>query len=129
MKPYICFLLFICPALLLNCRTPGPTIETQTPKEEEIIQKKLQSELDEYLSERVFDTVNISKGITITSSDTDTTFKANADGIRTLDNSGNELTVFTDRGTRTKEMIVENQATICNTLIQDINNQTWFTRL
>lgn len=62
MKPYIlCVLLFICPALLLNCRTPGPTIETKTPKEEEIIQKKLQSELDEYLSERVFDTVNISK--------------------------------------------------------------------
>ena len=80
-------------------------------------------------NETTTDTVNISKGITITSSDTDTTFKANADGIRTLDNSGNELTVFTDRGTRTKELIVENQATICNTLIQDISGQTWFTRL
>ena len=80
-------------------------------------------------NETTTDTVNISKGITITSSDTDTTFKANADGIRTLDNNGNELTVFTDRGTRTKELIVENQATICNTLIQDINGQTWFTRL
>lgn len=80
-------------------------------------------------NETTTDTVNISKGITITSSDTDTTFKANADGIRTLDNSGNELAVFTDRGMKTKEMIVENQATICNTLIQDINNQTWFTRL
>ena len=80
-------------------------------------------------NETTTDTVNISKGITITSSDTDTTFKANADGIRTLDNNGNELTVFTDRGTRTKELIVENQATICNTLIQDISGQTWFTRL
>lgn len=80
-------------------------------------------------NETTTDTVNISKGITITSSDTDTTFKANADGIRTLDNSGNELAVFTDRGMKTKEMIVENQATICNTLIQDINGQTWFTRL
>lgn len=80
-------------------------------------------------NETTTDTVNISKGITITSSDTDTTFKANADGIRTLDNSGNELAVFTDRGMKTKEMVVEVQATICNTLIQDINNQTWFTRL
>ena len=80
-------------------------------------------------NETTTDTVNISKGITITSSDTDTTFKANADGIRTLDNSGNELAVFTDRGMKTKEMIVENQATICNTLIQDISGQTWFTRL
>ena len=80
-------------------------------------------------NETTTDTVNISKGITITSSDTDTTFKANADGIRTLDNNGNELAVFTDRGMKTKEMIVENQATICNTLIQDISGQTWFTRL
>ena len=35
-------------------------------------------------NETTTDTVNISKGITITSSNIDTTFKANADGIRTL---------------------------------------------
>lgn len=80
-------------------------------------------------NETTTDTVNISKGITITSTDTDTTFKANADGIRTLDPSGNVLTNFTDKGMSTKEMTVENQATICRTLIQDINEQTWFTRL
>ena len=80
-------------------------------------------------NETTTDTVNISKGITITSTDTDTVFKANADGIRTLDRNGNELTKFTDTGMRTKEMIVENNSQIVGVLVQQVGNQTWFTRL
>lgn len=75
------------------------------------------------------DTVNISKGITITSSNTETTFKANADGIRTLDKRGNVLTEFTDTGMTTKKMVVEDEAQMVGLLIQKVDNQTWFTKL
>lgn len=80
-------------------------------------------------NETTTDTVNISKGITITSSNTDTTFKANADGIRTLDKSGNELTKFTDTGMTTKRMIAEDTSQIVGLLFQEVNGQTWITRL
>lgn len=80
-------------------------------------------------NETTTDTVNISKGITITSTDTDTTFKANADGIRTLDRNGNELTKFTDTGMTTKKMIVEDTSEIVGLLVQQVGNQTWFTKL
>lgn len=80
-------------------------------------------------NETTTDTVNISKGITITSSDTDVTFKANADGIRTLDKSGNELTKFTDTGMDTREAIIRNKSQIVGTLWQEVGNQTWITRL
>ena len=75
------------------------------------------------------DTVNISKGITITSSNTETTFKANSDGIRTLDKNGNLLTEFTDKGMTTKTQVVEDEATICDVLIQKIGSHTWFTKI
>lgn len=77
------------------------------------------------------DTVNISKGITITSSVNDTKFKANADGIRIVDknNDDNKITEFTDKGMTTKEAVVEDEATIVQVLIQNIGDQTWFTRL
>lgn len=75
------------------------------------------------------DTVNISKGITITSTNTDTTFKANADGIRTLDKQGNIKTKFTDVGTETNNLKVSEEATICNVLIKQVENQTWFTKI
>lgn len=76
------------------------------------------------------DTVNISKGITITSSTTDTKFRANSDGIRVVNNNTDEeITKFTDKGMTTKEAIVENEATIVKLLIQDIDDQTWLTRM
>lgn len=77
------------------------------------------------------DTVNISKGITITSSANDTKFKANADGIRIVDKNNEKtiLTEFTDKGMSTKEMEVENGATIVKVLVQNVGNQTWFTRI
>ena len=80
-------------------------------------------------NETTTDTVNISKGITITSSDTDTTFKANSDGIRTLDNNGNELAKFTDKGMTTKEMVVREKAEITNLLFQKIGNQIWISKI
>ena len=80
-------------------------------------------------NETTTDTVNISQGITITSSNTDTTFKANSDGIRTLDRNGNELTKFTDTGMTTKKMIVEDTSQIVGTLWQEVGGQTWITRL
>lgn len=77
------------------------------------------------------DTVNISKGITITSSSNDTKFKANADGIRIVDKNNEKtiLTEFTDKGMSTKEMEVENGATIVKVLVQNVGSQTWFTRI
>ena len=80
-------------------------------------------------NETTTDTVNISKGITITSSNTDTIFKANSDGIRTLDRSGTELTKFTDTGMATKKMLVEDTSQIVGTLWQEVGGQTWITRL
>ena len=77
------------------------------------------------------DTVNISKGITITSSANDTKFKANADGIRIVDKNNEKtiLTKFTDKGMSTKELEVENSATIVKVLVQNVGSQTWFTRI
>lgn len=80
-------------------------------------------------NETTTDTVNISKGITITSSDIDVTFKANADGIRTLDKNNNELTKFTDAGMDTKEAIIREKSQIVGTLWQEVGSQTWITRL
>lgn len=82
-------------------------------------------------NEVITDTVNISKGITITSSANDTKFKANADGIRIVykNNEKTILTEFTDKGMSTKEMEVENGATIVKVLVQNVGSQTWFTRI
>ena len=76
-------------------------------------------------NETTTDSVNISKGITITSSDLDVQFKANADGIRTLDKLGNKLTQFTDKGMTTKEATIENEATIVGILRQRVGDQIW----
>lgn len=76
-------------------------------------------------NETTTDTVNISKGISITSSDLDVQFKANADGIRTLDKGNNRLTEFTDKGMITKEAVVENEANIVGILRQRVEDQIW----
>lgn len=80
-------------------------------------------------NETTTETVNISKGITIKSSDTKTTFKANADGIRTLDNNNNEITSFTDTGMTTKKQTVEEEAVVVDILMQRVGNQVWFTKI
>lgn len=76
-------------------------------------------------NETVTDTVNISKGITITSSTSEVKFTANNDGIRTKTLQGQTITEFTDKGTTTKELIVENQAQIVGILRQKVGDQVW----
>ena len=80
-------------------------------------------------NETTTDTVNISKGITITSSNTDTTFKANSDGIRTLNKNNEVLSEFTDKGMKNKQIEVTDEATIVKVLWQNVGGQTWLTRL
>lgn len=82
-------------------------------------------------NETTTDTVNISKGITITSTDVPTTFKANADGIRVYANSdlNNAKTYFTDKGMTTDEIVVENKAEVVGLLFQKIGNQIWISKL
>jgi hypothetical protein len=86
---------------------------------------------DQNQNETTTDTVNISKGITITSTDVDTTFKANADGVRIYANSdlSNPTTKFIDKGTSTKELEVENKAEIVDLLFQKVGNQIWISKL
>lgn len=80
-------------------------------------------------NETTTDTVNISKGITITSTNIDVVFKANANGIRLYTIGGVLKTKFTDKGLVTKEAIVEDEAQICKTLVQEVGEQTWLTRM
>jgi len=75
------------------------------------------------------DTVNISKGITITSSNMETKFKADADGIRITKLNNETVSYFTEKGLETKEAIVEDEANICKTMIIEVGDQTWFTRM
>lgn len=80
-------------------------------------------------NETTTDTVNISKGITITSTNMETIFKANANGIKILTLSEYTIAFFTDKGLSTKELVVEDEAQICNVLIKNVDGQTWFTRI
>ena len=80
-------------------------------------------------NETTTDTVKISKGITITSTNMETVFKANANGIKILTLAGNVIAYFTDKGLSTKELIVEDEAQIVKTLWQEVGDQTWITRI
>ena len=82
-------------------------------------------------NETTTDTVNISKGITITSTDIPTTFKANADGVRIYANEDlvNPKTKFTARGTETDYINVKKEAEIVDILIQKVGSHTWLTKI
>jgi cytochrome c oxidase assembly protein Cox11 len=80
-------------------------------------------------NETTTDTVNISKGITITSTNMETIFKANANGIRITTLQGNIIAYFNDKGLSTKGLIVENEAQIVKVLFQEVDDQTWITRM
>lgn len=80
-------------------------------------------------NETTTETVNISKGITITSTNIEAIFKANANGIRILTLQGAVKTYFNDKGTCTDELIVKNKAEITGTLWQEVGKQTWLTRM
>ena len=81
-------------------------------------------------NETTTDTVNISKGITITSSvDENVKFKANYDGIRVLDGNNNVKTKFTDKGMETNEAKITEKAEITGLLFQEVDDQTWITKM
>ena len=81
-------------------------------------------------NETTTDTVNISKGIEVTSSETNTRFRADSDGIRVINKNSDEIkTEFTDKGMETKEATITSRATIVKTLFQEVGNHTWITRL
>lgn len=71
------------------------------------------------------DTVNISKGITITSTTTDAVFKANADGIRIENKSKNTTTNFLEDGLETENATIKKQAKISGALHTIVGRQTW----
>ena len=77
------------------------------------------------------DTVKIGKGIEVSSSNTDTKLKADADGVRIVQasNENNVVAEFTDKGTETKELIVKGQAQISGLLFQQVENQVWISSL
>lgn len=77
------------------------------------------------------DTVKIGKGIEVSSSSTNTKLKANADGVKVVQafDETNTVAEFTDKGTKTKELIVEDQAQISGLLIKQVGSQIWFSSL
>ena len=89
------------------------------------------AEYSQHQNETTTDTVNISKGITITSSDTNTTFKANTDGIRVYNNQDldNPVTKYTDTGMDTNRINVSDEAQIVQVLWKNVGNNTWISRL
>lgn len=81
-------------------------------------------------NETTTDTVNISKGITITSSvDENVKFKANYDGIRVLDGNNTVKTKFTDKGMETDEAKITEKAEITGLLFQEVDEQSWITKM
>lgn len=75
------------------------------------------------------DTVQIGRGIRISSSGTDVVFVANADIIGFMNKQGEYITTFDDEGLVANSIVVKNKATIVNLLIQDINDQTVINRI
>lgn len=76
-------------------------------------------------NETATDTVNISKGITITSSTSEVKFTANNDGIRTKNLNDDVITEFTDKGMNTNQATIKNEAIIVGLLRQRVGNQIW----
>ena len=75
------------------------------------------------------DTVNISKGITITSTASNATFKANADGIRIENKVNSRVTNFLDDGMETYNAKISGQAEVSGALFTKVGNQTWINGL
>ena len=75
------------------------------------------------------DTVQIGRGIRISSSGTDVVFVANADIIGFMNKQKKYIAYFDDEGIVTNSIVVKNKATIVNLLIKDINGQTVINRI
>lgn len=75
------------------------------------------------------DTVEIGKGIQVNSSTKNTYTRIDADGNRTYnENTGEVVMEATDQGIFAKQVVAES-ARIDGVLIQEIDNQTWFSSL
>lgn len=76
------------------------------------------------------DTVDIGKGIKVKSSTTNTELDADSDGIRVINtNTSDVVAEFTDKGMETEEMVVRGKARISGLLFQEIESQTWISKL
>ena len=75
------------------------------------------------------DTVNISKGIKITSTSKNAIFKADADGIRIENTLDKTTTEFTDNGMITNDAEIKGQAKVSGALHTKVGNQTWISGL
>ena len=75
------------------------------------------------------DTVNISKGIKITSTSKNAIFKADADGIRIENTLDKTTTEFTDSGMITNDAEIKGQAKVSGALHTKVGNQTWISGL
>lgn len=76
-------------------------------------------------NETITDTVNISRGITITSSTSSVKFTANNYGISTKTLQGQDITTFTYKGMTTKEAVISDGAEIVGILRQKVDDQIW----
>lgn len=79
-------------------------------------------------NETTTDTVQIGEGIKITSSTTNSTFKADSDGIRVENKSNNTTTEFLDTGMKTTNVEAD-KGTIANLLIEEVDGQVWLVGL
>lgn len=76
------------------------------------------------------DTVDIGKGIKVKSSTTNTELDADSDGIRVINtNTSDVVAEFTDKGMETEEMVVRGKARISGLLFQEVETQTWISKL
>lgn len=83
----------------------------------------------QHQNELTTDTVNISQGITITSSRTSAIFKAGASGIKIENKSKNTTTEFLENGMVTNNATIKDQAKITGSLFTKIGKQTWINGL
>ena len=78
-------------------------------------------------NETTSDTVKIGKGIQVESSSTNTYTRIDSDGNRTYNKTtGEVVSEQTDKGTLTKELIVKELANICGCVVNNVDNQVWF---
>lgn len=73
------------------------------------------------------DTVNISKGITITSTTTRNSFRADASGLYITNSLEDRTTEFTETGMITNEGTIRGDANITGISFKKVGSQTWLT--
>lgn len=78
-------------------------------------------------NETTSDTVKIGKGIQVESSSTNTYTRIDSDGNRTYNKTtGEVVSEQTDKGTLTKELTVKDLANMCGCIVNNVDDQVWF---